>query len=155
MIHREKLFETSLLIRSSTCSYRIDRIKPGLVYMTISGQETGELGRAPLGEVAAEAAHHPPLRLFIDMTALRGITPPVSDDWTAWFRANQQSLGKVHALVDSPLVQLTVTVSQLLSRSGNLIRVHTEAATFEAALREHVPSFERLLPIDDATSLST
>lgn len=112
--------------------------------MQIAGNESGELGRAPLGEVAAEAAHHPPLKLFIDMTRLNSISPEVSDDWTAWFKANQQSVAKVHALVGSPLVQLTVTVSQLISRTGNLIRVHNEAASFHAALTEAAPSYRRL-----------
>jgi hypothetical protein len=111
--------------------------------MAIAGNETGELGRAPLGEVAAEAAHFPPLKLFIDMTQLTGISVDVSDDWTAWFKANQQSIAKVHALVGSPLVRLTVTVSQLFSRTGNLIRVHTDATAFEAALGEAAPGFRR------------
>jgi hypothetical protein len=73
------------------------------------------------------------------MTRLTGIAPAVSEDWTAWFKANQTSLAKVHALVGSELVQLTVTVSQLVSRTGNLIRVHTDPASFLAALAEASP----------------
>jgi len=135
VIQRERTGDR-LVLKTAACSYEILRLRPGVLCMAITGSETGELGRGPLGEVAAEAAHHPPLRLFIDMTRLTSISPEVSDDWTAWFKANRQSIAKVHALVGSPLVQLTVTVSQLLSRTGDLIRVHTDRAAFEDVLTQ-------------------
>jgi uncharacterized protein (DUF427 family) len=135
VIQRERT-DNKLVLKAAGCCYEICRIRPGSLYMAITGSETGQLGRAPLGEVAAEAAHNPPLRLFIDMTRLTGISPEVSDDWTAWFKANRQSIAKVHALVGSPLVQLTVTVSQLISRTGDLIRVHTDRPAFEDVLAQ-------------------
>lgn len=143
VIRRERTTSGALLLHASACSYEIHRAKPGVLYMAIAGNETCQLGRAPLGEVAAEASQFPSLRLFIDMTRLNGIAPEVSDDWTAWFKATQQSIAKVHAFVESPLVQLTVAVSQLVSRTGNLIRVHTDRAAFDTALAEVAPEFQR------------
>ena len=141
MIQREMQTDGDLRLSSNACSYTFVRICPGTLYMTIAGRETGDLGRAPLGEFAAEAALHPPLRLFIDMSGLSHVAEPVSDDWTAWFQANQRAVRKVDVLAPEVFVRLIVAVSQVFSRTGDLIRIHTEPCAFEAAVREAAPKF--------------
>jgi hypothetical protein len=49
----------------------------------------------------------------------------------------------------SQFVSLTVNVARHFSRTGELIRAHSDAATFEAAAARLVPSLERL-PAPDA-----
>src|SRR5687767_1535833 len=142
MISREVASDGIIRLRTSECCYTIVRLRPGALLLTIEGKELGELGRAPLGEVAAEAAHHPSLRLFIDLSGLTSISDAVSDDWTAWFRANQPVISRLDALTGSVLVQLTVAVSQVLSRTGDMMRIHTDRQRFEAAVREIKSNFQ-------------
>lgn len=142
MISRHITPDGTLTLSTPQCSYTIVRLRPGALLLAIAGRETGELGRAPLGEVAAEAALHPPLRLFIDLSGLTSISDGVSNDWTAWFRANQPAISRLDALTGSVLVQLTVAVSQVLSRTGDMMRIHTDRQKFEAAVREINPSFQ-------------
>jgi hypothetical protein len=136
MIRRETLHDGTLRLRSADCTYDFARPRPGIVCLRITGRETGELGRAPLGEVAADAALHPPLRLLIDMSGLTHVAEAVSRDWTAWFRANQASVRRVDVLAPELFVRLVVAVSQLFSRTGDLIHIHTDAAHFSALVNE-------------------
>jgi hypothetical protein len=136
VIQRESLPDGSLRLSVERCSYTIRRPRPGTLHIVVAGQENGELGRAPLGEVAAEAALHPPVRLFIDLSAITHVATAVSDDWTAWFRANRASIRRVDALVASVYLHLTVAVSQVFSRTQDLIQIHRDPATFAAAIRD-------------------
>lgn len=140
-IRRETLPDGSLRISVDRCSYTFIRPQPGVLLVTASGQEYGDLGRAALGEVAAEAALHPPARLFIDLSGLSHVATKVSDDWTAWFRTNTHAVRRVDVLTGSLLVQLTVTVSQLFARIGDQMRIHKDAASFAEAVREVLPDF--------------
>jgi len=139
LITRELDADGAVRLQAGECQYTIVRLRSGVILMRIAGRETGELGRAPLGEVAAEAALAPPLRLFVDMAAVTHIDEAVSDAWTAWFQANRAALRSVHALAPAPIVRLTVAVSQLFSRTGDLIRIHTEPEPFAAAIRQAAP----------------
>jgi hypothetical protein len=143
LIRREILAADQVRLSVDRCSYTFHRLRPGVLLITAAGQEYGELGRAAIGEVAVEAALHPPIRLFFDLAALSHVTNSVSEDWTGWFRSNQACIRRSDVLVGSLLVQLTVTVSQLFSRVGDQMRIHTERAAFDAALREAVPDHPR------------
>lgn len=140
MIQREQSSDGTLRLSTERCSYTVSRLRPGALRVTATGQETGELSRAAIGEVAVEAAHYPPLRLFFDLSGLTRIEESVSNDWTAWFRANQHAIRKIDILTGSLFVKLTVAVSQVFSRTGDLMRVHKDAASFDAALREEEPT---------------
>jgi hypothetical protein len=114
--------------------------------LTIEGRELGQLGRAPLGEVAAEAALRPPLRLLIDMSRLTHVSETVSSDWTAWFQSHRQAVRRVDVLAPEPFVRLVVAVSQVFSRTGDLIQIHTKADKFAAALLSAAPAFVWSVP---------
>ncbi len=142
---RQREANGALRLEAGDCRYTIARLRPGAILMIIAGRERGELGRAPLGEVAAEAALSPPLRLFVDMSGLSHIDEAVSDEWTAWFQSNRRDLRSVHALAPAPIVRLTVAVSQLFSRTGDLIRIHSDRERFAAAVREVAPDVDQEL----------
>ncbi len=146
MIQREVYPDGTLQIHSAACRYTFIRLRPGTLFLRIQGREIGDLGRAPLGEVAVEAALHPPLRLLIDMTDLSHVTEAVSRDWTAWFQAHRQTVQRVDVLVPEVFVRLVVSVSQLFSRTGNMIRIHTDAESFARVVGEVAPTFEWSLP---------
>ena len=141
MIHREIQPDGCLCLHTPSCRYTLVRLRPGTLYMKITGKETGELGRAPLGEVAAEAALHPPLRLFVDMSGLSYVADSVSNDWTAWFKANQHAVRRIDVLAPEVFVRLVVAVSQVFSRTGDLIRIYTDADRFGTVLQESAPTF--------------
>jgi hypothetical protein len=139
IISRERDASGVLRLSAGDCRYAIARLRPGVILMVIAGRETGALGRAPLGEVAAEAALVSPLCLCVDMSAVSSIDEAVSDDWTAWLQANRSALRSVHALAPAAIVRVTVAVSQLFSRTGDLIRIHTERDRFAAAVHAMAP----------------
>jgi len=134
-IERSQSSDGTLRLASESCSYTIRRIRPGVLALIISGHESGQLGRAALGEVAAEAALHPPLRLLIDMTKLENVHTTVSDDWTAWFRSNRHAMRSVDVFASSVYVKLTVAVSQMFGGLEDLVHIHKDAASFEAAAK--------------------
>lgn len=134
MIKREIQPDGVLTLSAGPCVYCIKRLQPGKLFLTITGKENGALGRAALGEVAAEAALHPPLRLFIDMSHLTNVSESVGNDWSAWLKANRASLSRVDVLAPQTFVRLVVTVSQVLSGMENVVYVHTEAQPFAKQL---------------------
>lgn len=135
MIRRESAANGTIWLKSNACTYSITRIRPGVLHVVIAGRETGELGRALLGEVAAEAALHPPLQVFFDMSELTHVVEHIADDWTAWFRANKSAIRRVDVLAPATLVRLTVAVSQMFSGMTGLMQIHTETTNFDKALR--------------------
>jgi hypothetical protein len=134
-ITRERLGDGTVRLGAVDCTYTIVRPRPEVMLLAIRGRETGALGRAAIGEVAVEAARQAPLRLFVDMAELSDVAESVAEDWTAWFQANRGALHSVQVLAPAVFVRLTVAVSQVFSRTGDLITIHTEPAPFEAALR--------------------
>jgi hypothetical protein len=141
MIDRRVNEDGSIRLSAAGCSYEVRKLRPHVIFLAIEGRETGQLGRAPLGEVAAEAALEPPLHLLIDMSALTHVSEAVSNDWTAWFQANQQAVRRVDVLAPEPFVRLVVAVSQVFSRTGNLIQIHTKADKFAVVLAEFAPEY--------------
>jgi hypothetical protein len=131
MITRELASDGTLRLSAAGCRYTFARLGRGTLLLAIAGKETGELGAAPIGEVAVEAAHHAPLHLLIDMRHLGFVSEAVSADWTAWFQANQEAIRRVDVLAPEVFVRLVVAVSQVFSRTGDMIRIHTQAVAFE------------------------
>lgn len=143
MIERGKLADGSIRLSGDGCSYAFVTLAPGVFFMAIAGRETGTLGRAAIGEVAVEASLHPPLRLFIDMSDLKHVADCVSDDWTAWFQANRAAIRRIDVLAPDVFVRLVVAVSQVFSRTGDLIALHTDPSAFDAVLQSAAPHFQR------------
>lgn len=134
MHQREIQTDGTIALRGTRCAFVYRRVRPGVLLVTITGDDEGELGMAPLHEIDAEIARHAPLSLYVDTRAARGAATRVSEDWTAWFTTNRKNLRSVGILATSKLVHLIVSIAKHLSRTGEMIRIYTEAAPFEAAL---------------------
>jgi hypothetical protein len=134
VFQREILKDGSICLRSAGCSFVYRRLRPGAVLVTITGDDKGEFGLAPLHELDAEITRSAPLSLYVDTRAARGAATSVSEDWTAWFASNQKNLRAVSILATSKLVHLIVSIAKHLSRTGEMIRIFTEEAAFEAAV---------------------
>jgi hypothetical protein len=139
MFEREQLPDGSVCLKTAACSFHYRRLRPGVVHVTIVGDDKGEFGMAPLDELAAEIARFSKLDMFVDTRDTVGAATSVTEDWTAWFQANRAKLGSVHILATSKFVTLIVSIAKHLSRTGDMIHIHSTPDTFEAAVRKLVP----------------
>jgi hypothetical protein len=119
------------------CVFRFERLKPGVVLITISGNDRGQFGPATVDEVAKEFGRtSSPLTLFVDTRSALGPTREVMETWTEWFAANRTRLERVVILIppESQLLHLTVSIAQHLSRTGGLIRICASVSDFQATM---------------------
>lgn len=146
---REQRPDGSLKLSVGDLSYTVTRLRPGAMLVSIQGFDRGETGNAIFELIDAELGQHGPLDLLVDTRASEGAVSGVSTAWTEWFQRQRPRLNEVHILVASRFVSLTVNVAKHFSRTGELIRIHSDAATFEAAAARLVPGLKRL-PAPDA-----
>ena len=127
----------TLALQAGRCRFEYRRPRPRLTVVTISGHDDGALGASPLDELTADLRGRPGrLLLFVDARDTRGVATQVRDLWSAWFQAHRDELDAVHVLSATPLVQLNLGLGRQLSRTGDLMRLHTDAAEFDRALAE-------------------
>ncbi len=112
---------------------RLRRPAPGLVVLVISGTDIGEHGAAPFAELANDVRNGP-FHLYVDARASRGVTIDVSGEWSRWLAKHKSSLRGVHMLTASRFVQLTANFVKNFAELGELMRIYTEAAAFDAEL---------------------
>jgi hypothetical protein len=117
-----------------TAGLEVARPGPGVVVLRLSGWDTGEFGDAPMKEVA-KAFDERPIRLFIDARAAKGASIDVSNDWALWLRVNRARFAQICMLTGSPFIQLTARFVQRFSDLSELMRIYTDAAAFDDALR--------------------
>ena len=143
-VTRDVLSDGSVWLRAGPCSFHYERLKPGIVLMTIQGNDVGQFGPATVDEVAAEFSRvTQPLRLFVDTRGATGPARQVMETWTEWFAANRARLEDVVILVspESQLLHLTVSIARHLSRTGGLIRICGDLNEFQSAIRSTVPDY--------------
>lgn len=131
---RELLSDGRLRLSSGECSFVFHRLPSATLLVTISGNDRGELGTAPLDEIRLELMRHQPLELFVDARAVTSASVAVSREWTAFFSENRKNLKRVVLLGGSRVINLTLAIAQHLSHTGNLIQLHTDPHVFEARL---------------------
>ena len=112
---------------------RLRRPVRGIVGLVISGTDVGEHGDAPFVELA-EDLRAGPFDLFVDARASRGVTIDVSSEWSRWLSKHKGSLRSIHMLTASRFVQLTANFVRNFAELGELMRIYTEPAAFDAEL---------------------
>jgi hypothetical protein len=134
-IKREILPGGDIRLSSGDCTFLYQRPRAGVLYVTISGYDTGQFGATTLDEIlAAINREEAGLELFVDAREAFGAAVSVSDEWTRFFSANREKLRRVHVLVGSKVVYLTVAIAQHLSRTGNLIQIYSDSDLFLSKL---------------------
>lgn len=129
---RETLPDGEIRLVADDLTFTFRRLRRAdTLLVTVTGYDRGQLGPAPLDEIAA-AARLPRLELFVDARAATGVTTAVREEWTAWFQRHQAQLARVHVLVSDRFMISVVHVAQHLARVGSLIQIHSDPATFEA-----------------------
>jgi hypothetical protein len=105
-----------------------------VLHVTISGHDTGQFGTSTLDEIYAAINREGVIELFVDAREAFGAAVSVSDEWTRFFAQNRDKLSRVHVLVGSKVVHLTVAIAQHLSRTGNLIQIYSDPEIFDNKL---------------------
>jgi hypothetical protein len=141
-VKREQTADGRVLLAAGGCVFVYERLRPGTLLVTITGNDAGQFGTSTLDEIRMELLRNRPLELFVDAREALGAAVSVSDDWTHFFALNREHLRRVSVLVGSKVVHLTVAIAQHLSRTGELIQIYSDPATFGArvaAARRAVP----------------
>ena len=116
------------------CSVIYERVRPGVLLVSISGNDKGDFGTRVLDEIRLELLRHHPLELLVDASAVVGVALSVSNEWTQFFALNRATLKRVSVLVGSKAVELTVAIAQHLSDTGRLVQIYSDPAVFAAYL---------------------
>ena len=123
-------------LQSGSCRFTYRRLRPGALQVTITGHDVGQFGTSTLDEIRLELLRHRPLELFIDAREALGPAVSVSSEWTNFFSLNREQLRRVHVLVGSKVVELTIAIAQQLSRTGRLIQIYSDPAIFATVLSD-------------------
>src|SRR4051812_19806837 len=107
-IRREIVDPNTLRLASGGSSFTYRRLKPGVLLMTIVGNDSGQFGTATIDEVNAEYDRFGVVTLFVDAQAAAGPSTQVMEAWTAYFSANSKKLKRVAIMVapESKLLHL-------------------------------------------------
>jgi hypothetical protein len=132
----ERVVEPDGTVRLKTgrCEIAIQRVRPRVVKLRIDGYDTGDFGNAPFDEMRSELQNFKEVELFVDLSSAFGARTPVREQWTEWFRANQDVLRRVHILVGSRFIEMAVALAKLFSRTGEMIQIYSSPQVFEEAL---------------------
>ncbi|QRN98016.1 hypothetical protein JRI60_02780 [Archangium violaceum] len=136
---REVLENGSVRLSGDRCSYTYQRLRPGVVFIRMQGDDKGELGDAPRDELREDIRRYAPIELFFEMDESTGTNLPVQEAWTEWFSRNRPVLKGVNVLTRSKFMHFTAEVVKLFSRTGELIRVYMDPAPFEEAFQRAAP----------------
>ena len=121
-------------LSGDACAFRFSRPRPGVFLVRIEGYDRGELGQAPFERIEAEISQIGALELFVDTRAAHGSVTTVRESWTQWFARRRASLLRVHLLAGTRFLRVTMDITKELSRTGDLIVVYYDDASFDAAL---------------------
>lgn len=113
----------------------LTRPAEGMTVLRLSGSDTGEFGGEPFAELARDLAAGP-LELFIDARAAKAAGVEVSGAWAIWLGKNRSGLSRVHFLTGTRFITLSAELVRSFSGLGELMRLYTNAADFDAALAE-------------------
>ena len=116
------------------CHLAIERLAAGVVVVRITGSDVGEFGEAPLRELQQYLDEGDSLELFVDARGAKGATVDVSSEWALWLRKHRARLEHVSMLTGAPFIRLTAKFVQRFADLGEVMRIYTDAAAFDAAL---------------------
>ncbi|OJT19039.1 hypothetical protein BO221_36605 [Archangium sp. Cb G35] len=136
---RETLEEGSVRLSSERCSYTYRRLRPGVVFIRLVGDDKGEFGDAPRDELREDLSRYAPVELFFEMDESTGANLPVQEAWTEWFSTWRPALKSVSILTRSKYMHVSVEIAKLFSRTGELIRVYLDPEPFHEAIQRAAP----------------
>lgn len=131
-IQRKVLADGRVQMTAGKAEFMFERLKPGVMLVTVTGIDKGQFGTATLDEIRLEMLRQRPVELFVDVEAAVAVSVEVSREWTQFFSLNREHLKRVSVLVGSKAIELTIAIAQHLSQTGNLIQISTDHDLFHA-----------------------
>jgi hypothetical protein len=116
----------------------LTRLGPGIVLLRAAGYDTGQFGEAPFEWLEREMGRHGRLEVFVDTREMFNAVHAVAEGWSAWIKRHQTRLTRMNLLTASKYVHMTIEVAKLFSRTGELMRIYTQASAFSEALSHSV-----------------
>jgi len=120
---------------SLNCSLSAERLGNGVVIIRIAGDDVGEFGDAPFLTLEQWLENTRPVDLFIDARKVRGASIDVSGEWAVWLGKHRTNWRTVTMLTNSAFIYLTAKFVRRFAELEDIMRICTEPAVFEAALR--------------------
>jgi hypothetical protein len=120
------------------CRVVIERPAQDVVVMRIEGWDAGELGDAPMRELAKDVEKGKPLELFIDARAVKGATLEVSGEWAQWLAKHRSAFKRINMLTGTRFIQLTANFVRRFAELGEIMRISTDPVAFDAELAQSV-----------------
>ena len=127
--------EQVVRFKTPRCALTIERPAASIIVLTLSGNDTGELGDAPFLELGADFASGAQRELFIDARDGQGASIDVSGSWAQWLRRHKTQLKVVHFLTASRFIQLSADFVRKFAELGETMRIYTEEAAFDEELQ--------------------
>jgi hypothetical protein len=134
-IERKVLADGRVEMTAGKAAFVFERLKPGVMLVTISGIDKGQFGTATLDEIRLEMLRQRPVEVFVDAEAAIAVSVDVSREWTQFFSLNREQLKRVSVLVGSKAIELTIAIAQHLSQTGNLIQIYSDRDLFHARVQ--------------------
>lgn len=125
----------SVVLRAGPGTFRYRRLRLGVLFVSVAGDDNGQFGSRLVDELALVLAGERPLEIFVDASA--GSMPglAVNARWARFFGDHRHDITRVHILVGSRTAGLTIAITQRLLPAGHLIRVYTRREAFDAQRR--------------------
>jgi hypothetical protein len=134
-IERKVLADGRVQIAAGKAEFVFERLKPGVMLVTVTGIDKGQFGTATLDEIRLEMLRQRPVEVFVDAQAAIAVSVDVSREWTQFFSLNREQLKRVSVLVGSKAIELTIAIAQHLSQTGNLIQIYSDRDLFHARVQ--------------------
>jgi hypothetical protein len=117
------------------CRLTLQRHGNGVVILRIEGTDVGEFGSAPMQTLDEWLDGTRPYDLYIDAREVRGASIHVSGEWSTWLSARRERLRSVTMLTGSRFIEVTAEFVRRFAGLQGLMRICTEPAVFDQALR--------------------
>jgi hypothetical protein len=119
-------------------NHEILRLAPMLFGRIRWHRSFGGPGEAPFEWLEREMGRHGRLEVFVDTREMFNAVHAVAEGWSAWIKRHQTRLTRMNLLTASKYVHMTIEVAKLFSRTGELMRIYTQASAFSEALSHSV-----------------
>jgi hypothetical protein len=128
--------ETSdeLRLAGAKATFVLTRLAPGIVLLRATGRDTGQFGDAPFVWLEKEMGRHGAIEVFVDTREMSNATHEVAEGWSDWVSRHRARLKRMNLLTASKYVHMTLEVAKLFSRTGELMRIYTDAGAFAEAV---------------------
>jgi hypothetical protein len=126
----------SRTFRGEHATLTVSRPVSGVIVMKFEGCDVGEFGDTPFRELEQDLDALSLVEIFVDARTTASASLDVSAEWAQWMMANQERIRRLNILCGSRFIELTATFVQRFTQFGPRMRIYTEAAAFDAALRQ-------------------